>query len=134
MLNERLFLRSNTRLVLATYTLLQAMILLCSPVSLAADYRLQSSSALMIENDDNVRLQANINEIESLEGTSAIFTADFSRNKANRSLRINNRLVSRQYDLNRYNSVDVSTTADYQHSFERGSLSCLLYTSDAADE
>ena len=84
----------------------------------------------MAETDDNVRLQTNINEIESLQGTSAIVNADFSRRQVNRSLSINGRFSSRQYDLNRYNSEDFSTALNYQRSFERGSLSLNLSASD----
>lgn len=130
MLTVRLFSRSIRYLILTAYAVLQATILVFSSTGQAAEYRFQPSIALMTENDDNVRLLANINEIESLRGTSAIVNADFSRRQAKRSLSINGRLARRQYDLNRYNSEDFSTALNYQRSFERGSLSLNLSASD----
>lgn len=129
MLTARLFLRSIQHLILTTYAILQT-ILLFSSTSQAAEYRFQPSIALMSETDDNVRLQANNNEIESLQGASAIMNADFSRKQVNQSLSINGRLSHHQYDLNRYNSEDFSTALNYQRSFERGSLSLNLSASD----
>ena len=89
MLIVRLFSRSMLHIILPPYTVLQATILLFSSTGQAAEYRFQPSIALMAETDDNVRLQTNINEIESLQGTSAIVNADFSRRQVNRSLSIN---------------------------------------------
>ena len=130
MLIVRLFSRSILHIILTAYTILQATVLLFSSTCQAAEYQFQPSIALMAETDDNVRLQTNINEIESLQGMSAIVNADFSRRQVNRSLSINSRLSGRQYDLNRYNSEDFSTALNYQRSFERGSLSLNLSASD----
>ena len=130
MLTVRLFSRSIRHLIPSAYAVLQATILLFSSNGQAAEYRFQPSIALMAETDDNVRLQANINEIERLQGTSTIVNADFSRRQAKRSLSINGRLARRQYGLNRYNSEDFSTAINYQRSFERGSLSLNLSASD----
>lgn len=130
MLNIRLSSRLKRYLILTAFAVLQAMILIFSLASQAAEYRLNSSITLMAETDDNVRLQAKDGDIYSLQGESAILNADFSRNQANRLLSINGRFASRQYDLNRYNSEDVSATANYQRSFERGYLSLNISASD----
>ena len=130
MINARLLLSMKTSLTGRLLSALPIFVLLFSLASQAAEYRFQSSIALMAESDDNVRLQAKDGDIYSLQGESAILNADFSRNQANRSLSINGRFAGRQYDLNRYNSKDVSVTANYQRSFERGSLSLNLSASD----
>ena len=128
--NVRLSKRSISGLILATYAVLQTIMLICSSGIQAAEYRLQSSIALMAETDDNARLQAKDGDIYSLQGESAILNVNFSSNQENRSLSINNRFATSQYDLNRYNSEDFSTTVSYQRSFERGSLSLDLSASD----
>ena len=130
MLTVRLFPRSIRHLILTAYAVLQVMILIFSSASHASEYRFQNSIALMTETDDNVRLSANEIDIFSLQGESVILNADFSRNQANTSLSINNQFSSRQFDLNRYNSDDVSTTINYKRSFERGTLSLNLSASD----
>ena len=110
MINARLLLSMKTSLTGRLLSALPIFVLLFSLASQAAEYRFQSSIALMAETDDNVRLQAKDGDIYSLQGESAILNADFSRNQANRSLSINGRFAGRQYDLNRYNSEDFSTT------------------------
>ena len=128
--NLRLSKRSISGLILATYSVLHATVLLSSPASQAAEYHFQPSIALMAETDDNVLLSANEIDIYSLQGESATLNADFSRNQINTSLSFNNQFSSRKFDLNRYNSEDVSTTINYQRSFERGTLSLNLSASD----
>ena len=130
MLTVKLFSRSIRHLILTAYAVLQATIWLFSSTGQATEYRFQPSIALMVENDDNVRLKVSDDEIENLQGSSTIVNADFSRNQTNNSLNINGRLARHQYDLNQYNSEDFLIGSNYQHNFERGSLSLNLRASD----